>query len=63
MLKKKDLKKYIPEAGTWWEHMKEKEKKWESFVWTMIICESFDLTKGTRFSANSLTFTHGIWLY
>ena len=27
MLKKKDLKKYIPEAGTWWEHMKEKEKK------------------------------------
>ena len=30
MLKKKDLKKYIPEAGTWWEHMKEKENKWES---------------------------------
>ena len=26
MLKKKDLKNYIPEAGTWWEHMQEKEK-------------------------------------
>ena len=22
MLKKKDLKDYIPEAGTWWDHMK-----------------------------------------
>ena len=27
VLKKNELKNYIPEAGTWWEHMKEKEKK------------------------------------